>query len=124
MKRLVSLFILVPVGIIILALAVANRQPVAFSMPQVGDVTLYQFQIPLYVLLFASLLTGMVIGSLATWLKQGKHRKSAREHKVEATKMAFEAQKQKERADGIVDELTNEQRALVALGLPAPSKAA
>ena len=34
---------------------------------------------PLFVLLFAALGLGMIVGSLATWLKQGRYRKLARQ---------------------------------------------
>lgn len=125
MKRLLALFILVPIGIVVIALAVANRQMVTLSVPpQIGDEPFLSFAIPLYALIFATLIVGMLIGSFATWIKQGRHRKQARAQKVEAVKMAGEAEKQKSRADDLVDEMTSEQKALTALGLPAPSKAA
>lgn len=125
MKKFISLLFLVPIGIIIVALSVANRQQVSLAIPpQVNDAPLYSFSLPLYALLFGTLFVGLIIGSTATWFTQGKHRKQAREQKLEATKMTFEAQKQKERADNVVEELSNEQKALNALGLPAPNKAA
>ena len=125
MKRLFLLLVLVPIGIIVIALAVANRHLVSLSIPpQVGDGPLYSFSLPLYMIIFATLIAGMLIGSFATWVKQGKHRKMARDNQVVATKMTFEAQKYKERVDDASDTMSNEQRALSALGLPAPSKVA
>ena len=56
MKRIAGLFILLPIGILIVALAVANRQVVTVSIPpQVGDAPLYAFSLPLFALLFAML---------------------------------------------------------------------
>ncbi len=125
MKRIASLLIFVPVGIVVIALAVANRQTVNVSIPpQIGDAPLYEFSLPLFSLLFATLFVGMVVGSFATWVTQGKHRKQARIHKVEATKQSFEAQKQAERARAADQNITEEQKALGALGLAPPSKAA
>ena len=122
MKRIAGLFILLPIGILIVALAVANRQVVTVSIPpQVGDAPLYSFSLPLFALLFAMLFVGMLVGSFATWITQGKHRKQARIQKVEATKATFEAQKQAERADAMAETMTNEQKALGALGLAPPS---
>ena len=122
MKRIAGLFILLPIGILIVALAVANRQVVTVSIPpQVGDAPLYSFSLPLFALLFAMLFVGMLIGSFATWITQGKHRKQARIQKVEATKATFEAQKQAERAEAMAESITNEQKALGALGLAPPS---
>lgn len=125
MKRLAILLVFVPIGIVVVALAVANRQAVTFTIPpQVGDGPLYSFSLPLFVLLFVVLLIGMLVGSFATWITQAKHRKQARLQKVEATKMTFEAQKQAERADSLAETLTNEQKALGALGISAPTKTA
>ena len=124
MKRIAGLFILLPIGILIVALAVANRQVVSVSIPpQVGDAPLYSFSLPLFALLFVMLFVGMLIGSFATWITQGKHRKQARIQKVEATKATFEAKKQAERADAMAETMTNEQKALGALGLAPPSSA-
>ena len=122
MKRIAGLFILLPIGILIVALAVANRQEVSVSIPpQVGDAPLYSFSLPLFALLFVMLFVGMLIGSFATWITQGKHRKQARIQKVEATKATFEAKRQAERADAMAETMTNEQKALGALGLAPPS---
>jgi len=123
MKRIFSLLILVPVGIVIIALSVANRQSITVSIPpQVGDAPLYAFDVPLYALLFATLFVGMLLGSFATWVSQGRHRKEAREQKLEATKLTFEADKIKAESDTVNQ--SSEVKALAALGLSSPSKAA
>lgn len=125
MKRLVGLLIFVPIGIIVVALAVANRQIITVSIPpQVGDAPLYSFSLPLFALLFATLFMGMLLGSFATWLTQARHRKQARQQKQQADKMANEASKQAERADALEETSSDEQKALNALGLAPPSKAA
>lgn len=125
MKRIAALLLFVPVGIVVIALAVANRQVVSVSVPpQIGDAPLYAFSLPLFVLLFATLFAGMVIGSFATGISQGKHRKEARVQKLEATKQSFEAQKQAELAQAADEKVTEEQKALGALGLAPPNKAA
>ena len=99
-KRLIALIFMVPIGIAVIVLAVANRQPVDVSlMSGIEGQSVVLFSPPLFVLLFAILIVGMAIGSFATWLTQGKHRKVARERKVEVTKLGFEAEKQKEKAD-------------------------
>ena len=125
MKRFAALLIFVPVGIVVVALAVANRQVVSVAIPpQIGDAPLYSFSLPLFALIFATLFVGMVIGSFATWVSQGKHRKEARIQKLEATKQSFEAQKQTELARAKDEKLTDEQKALGALGITPPSKVA
>lgn len=123
MKRLTTVFILVPIGIVVIALAVANRQPILLSVPpDVNGEPLYSASLPLFAVVFISVLLGMVIGGCATWVKQGRYRKRAAEQKVEATKATFEARKQKERADALAKE--NAETPPARQGLPAPSKAA
>ncbi len=125
MKKFITLLILVPVGIVVVALSVANRQNITLSVPpQVGDAPLYSFDLPLYAVLFAALFVGVLIGSCAAWFSQGKHRKSARENKIEATKLGFETQQLKEKVHDSSQDASDESKALRALGLPAPSRAA
>ncbi|MEL6751005.1 MAG: lipopolysaccharide assembly protein LapA domain-containing protein [Pseudomonadota bacterium] len=122
-KRIIAVLILLPVAIIIVALSLANRRPVDLIVPNFDGSALLATQVPLFALLFVVLLLGMVIGSLGTWVRQAKHRRAARENKVEATKAGFEAEKQRERAEATVTSngivAVNDRAA--ALGLPAPT---
>ena len=63
----------------------ANRAPVAFTLDPFnpGNPAL-TIQLPLFFLLFAALAPGMMIGSLATWFRQGRYRKLARQRGLEA----------------------------------------
>ena len=128
MKRLTTLLIILPIGIIVVALAVANRQAVSLSMPPyINDEPFVSLTLPLFAVIFISLLVGMVIGSCATWFKQGRFRKAARERKVEASKNAVEAEKQKTRAEELEKQVGNSVMAIASrTGLPAQdaSKAA
>lgn len=85
LSRLVTILILVPLAIVLVALAVANRAPVAFTIdpfnPGNPGLTL---SLPLFVLLFAALALGLVVGSLATWLRQGRYRRAARRSEAAA----------------------------------------
>ncbi len=79
LNRIVVVVILVPIAIVLVALAVANRQLTAFTLDPFnpGNAAL-TLQLPLFVLLFLTLIAGMVIGGAAAWLKQGRYRKEAR----------------------------------------------
>ena len=111
-KRIIALAILIPLGIILIMLSVANRTAVTLALnpfdpsDQVLSVTL-----PFFVFVFVALIVGMIIGSLATWVKQGKHRKQARVQASEAVKWHSEADRQKAKAQQI------------AGSLPAPGQA-
>ena len=83
-NRLILVLILVPVAVVLIALAVANRGMTPFTLDPFnpGNPPL-TFDLPLFVLLFAALGLGMVIGSVATWLKQGRFRRIARQRGLE-----------------------------------------
>ena len=76
-NRFILIVIFVPLAIILIALAVANRELV----PGNPKLTL---NLPLFIFLFLALAIGMIVGSLATWIKQGRYRKMARQRGVEA----------------------------------------
>jgi len=125
LKRLTTLFILVPIAIVLLMLAVSNRSFVSLNVPPYfDDQPLYIFSVPVYGLVFASLILGMLVGGFATWLKQGKHRKAARDRKAEATKWHFEADKEKERAEELAEKIATNEKTDAGPALPSPSKVA
>ncbi|QPC88541.1 DUF1049 domain-containing protein [Mesorhizobium sp. NBSH29] len=84
-NRLMLIVVFVPLAIVLIALAVANRGPVAFTIDPFnpGNPAL-TLQMPLFVLMFAAIALGLVIGGMATWLKQGRYRKLARQRSQEA----------------------------------------
>jgi len=80
MNRFLKIVVFIPLAIVLVALAVANRAATPFTIdpfnPGNPGLTV---QWPLFVYLFAALALGLVIGSVATWLRQGRYRKLARE---------------------------------------------
>ncbi|MBV6656977.1 MAG: DUF1049 domain-containing protein [Devosiaceae bacterium] len=96
-KRLWTVLIIVPLAIILIALAVANRQMVQLSMdPMSADAPFMAMQVPLFVAIFAALIVGVLIGGTAVWFSQGQFRKEARQKRAEATKLARERDVHKE----------------------------
>ena len=88
LNRIVTVLILVPVAIVLIALAVANRDPVPFTIDPFNRANaLLTIHLPLFVYLFAALGIGMVLGSMATWWKQGRYRKMARERDREVRQL-------------------------------------
>lgn len=83
-RRLVTIIILVPLAVILIALSVANRASttVTFDPFNPGNPAL-SYTAPLFVWLFATLMVGLVIGGAITWLAQGKHRKKVKNQKLE-----------------------------------------
>ncbi|MFC3071655.1 LapA family protein [Shinella pollutisoli] len=101
-RKLVNVLVLIPVGIVLIVLSVANRQSVTLALnPFRPEDSMLSLTAPFFVYLFLAVILGMVIGSLATWFSQGKHRKRARTEAREAVKWHTEADKQKSRAEAI-----------------------
>ncbi len=84
-NRLLLIAVFVPLAIVLVALAVANRGATPFTLDPFnpGNPGL-TWQMPLFVLLFAAIAIGMIVGSLATWVRQGRYRKLARQRGQEA----------------------------------------
>jgi uncharacterized integral membrane protein len=75
-RKFLKALVMLPAGIALGLLAMANRQPVTVSFdPFDATDTDFTVTIPLYVLGFTILVAGVVLGGLATWLKQGRHRR-------------------------------------------------
>jgi len=84
-NRFLIVVVFIPIAVILIALAVANRGLTAFTLDPFnpGNPAL-TINAPLFVLLFVAVALGMVLGSAATWFKQGRYRKIARQRSIEA----------------------------------------
>jgi uncharacterized integral membrane protein len=81
MKRALQLIVLVPLIVIGLALAVANRSNVIVSFDPFSSDAAGQIQAPLFVVLILAVMFGVLLGGLATWLSQGKYRRALRDER-------------------------------------------
>ncbi len=80
-RRIVAALILVPLALIIIAFAVANRQPVTISLDPFGSGENAAFTttpLPLFLVLITALIVGVVIGGAAGWLRHGGWRRTAK----------------------------------------------
>ena len=79
LRRIVAAIILIPLAVIIVAFAVANRHAVTVSFdPFAGDEPAASLTLPLFALVILLLIAGVLLGGLATWLGQGIWRGAAR----------------------------------------------
>ena len=76
--------ILLPIAIAVVLLAVANRSPVALSLDPFSEKPLFTATLPLYAVIFLAVMVGVLIGGLAAWLAQAKHRREKRRYRREA----------------------------------------
>ena len=89
-RRIVGWVVLVPLCLVLIVFALANRQLVvvnfnplvpseALTTPGVG--------VPLFLVLFAVLLFGVILGGVATWFAQAPHRRDERTYRREAERL-------------------------------------
>jgi uncharacterized integral membrane protein len=92
MVRILKLLILVPLVILVLAFAVANRAMtiVSFDPFSAAAQASPTIQAPLFLVLLLTLAVGVVLGSAATWLAQSAHRRTARHARHESERLRGE----------------------------------
>jgi uncharacterized integral membrane protein len=83
---------LLALGLILLAvvvLAVANREAVVLHLlpPGLDRVMPLSVELPLFVVILASVVVGMVLGYLLEWLREHKHRRRASQKAQEAARL-------------------------------------
>ena len=78
-RKIIAAIILVPLAVIIIAFAVANRQIVTVSLdPFSAEHPAALLTLPLFALVLVLLVIGVLIGGTAAWLRQSKWRRMAR----------------------------------------------
>ena len=78
-RKIVTAVIVVPLAVIIIAFAVANRQWVTVSFDPFSSASpAYAANLPLFALIFVMLIIGVIVGGIAAWLRQSKWRRSVR----------------------------------------------
>jgi uncharacterized integral membrane protein len=99
MIRFLKALILLPVAVLVVLLAVANRAPVTISLdPFSQDVPEFAASVPLFAVIFAAVMVGVVIGGSATWFAQGKHRRARRQFRREVQHLRSEAERLRSQA--------------------------
>lgn len=100
LNRFVLIVIVVPLAIILITLAVANRESVGVTIdPFNRDNASLTWHMPLFVWLLLALAIGVIIGGVVSWWRQGAYRKLARERQQEIQRLRDAAQRQATAAD-------------------------
>lgn len=99
-NKIVGWLVLVPICAVLVVFALANRQLVnvninPFAAPPDGDAAGYG--VPFFVVFYAVLLIGVLLGGIASWFAQGLHRRSERHWRREAQQLAQELESQRRR---------------------------
>ncbi len=92
MKTFLKWLVLAPLGVILLAFAIANREPVRVVLdPMPGDGSDFQIAAPLFLIIFLAIGVGVLAGGFATWMAQGRHRRAARHARSDIDRLRNEA---------------------------------
>jgi uncharacterized integral membrane protein len=93
MIRLLRLLVIAVVAIVLLSFAFANRQWIAVSLDPFSspDNAAIAVEAPLFAVVIAAAMLGVIAGAAATWLSQGRHRRAARSSRAEADRWRAEA---------------------------------
>lgn len=73
--KYLSWIILLPLALALIIFGVSNRASVPIDLWPIP----YQIDIPLFALLFGALLTGVLWGGVATWMRAGRKRRDSRQ---------------------------------------------
>ena len=110
-RKLILALVVVPLGVILVALAVVNRKSVELILdPFGGAEPNFSLQAPLFLLLLGAFAVGLIAGGIATWLGQGKWRRLAREETRPARDWRRQADRLEKELEGISSPASNRPR--------------
>ena len=98
MRKIVAVVLLIPLAVVAITLAVANRQTVVVSFDPFDQANpAFVLALPLFALILALVIAGVVIGGIAAWLRQGKWRRAARLAQAQARELRADIDRLKRR---------------------------
>ena len=101
-RKLTLALVVVPLGVILVALAVVNRKPVELVLdPFGGAAPNFSLQAPLFLLLLGAFAVGLIAGGIATWVGQSKWRRLAREETRQARDWRRQADRLEKELEGL-----------------------
>src|SRR5271167_3243770 len=78
-RKILAVAVLVPLAILMVMFAVANRASIAISFdPFSSEAPAFTLHAPLFLVLLIVLIAGVVAGGIGAWLRQAKWRRTAR----------------------------------------------
>jgi hypothetical protein len=92
-KKIAGWLVLVPLCVILIGFALANRQIVSLNFnPFTASPGLSEpgAGVPMFLVIYAVLLVGVLLGGMATWLAQAPHRQRERHWRREAQQLTRE----------------------------------
>jgi uncharacterized integral membrane protein len=95
MKWVLRIIIFVPLGVLFLFFAVANRDSVKIFLDPFPDGAAadFSFEAPLYLVVLASMAIGVLAGGVSSWIAHGRYRRAAKAARADAKQARSEADK-------------------------------
>ncbi|WP_119420165.1 lipopolysaccharide assembly protein LapA domain-containing protein [Desertibaculum subflavum] len=84
--RLSTIVVAIPVGIVAIGFAIANRQSVELSL----DPFPWRIDLPLFAVLYGGVVIGLLLGVMAEWWRERRLRRAAREARAAAESLRRE----------------------------------
>ena len=123
-RKIVSFAILVPLGVMIVLAAVANRAPVTVSFDPLGaDPPMLRASVPLFFVMLAALIVGVIVGGIAAWTRQGGSRRRARQLAGELKASRAETEALRRQLEASAAAQAQAQTSLAAIAYRHPSAA-
>jgi uncharacterized integral membrane protein len=98
-RKIVTALILVPLAVVLVAFAVANRQSVVVSLDPFDQAhPAVSVTLPLFALILGLVIGGVLVGGVAAWLRQSKWRRAARLAEAEARELRGELDRLRRRS--------------------------
>ena len=96
LKRILSWVIGLPLAVIGVGFAVANRQWVTISFDPINRAHPFAtIDMPLWVLFFAGIFVGIFVGWFVAWRGAARHRRSARDARIELMRTQQQHEREK-----------------------------
>ena len=85
MRKFFTAVVVIPLGVIFIVFAVANRHLVTVSFDPFNSADpSVAVRLPLFIVIIAVAMLGVVAGGSATWFRQRRWRRAARQHEADA----------------------------------------
>jgi uncharacterized integral membrane protein len=85
MRKFFTAVVVIPLGVIFVVFAVANRHFVTVSFDPFNSTDpSISVRLPLFIVIIAMAMIGVVAGSSMTWFRQRRWRRAARQHEADA----------------------------------------